>query len=33
MSLWSWLKLDGTSQMRSPGGKIIHSYSPPPRPG
>jgi len=33
MSLSSWLKLDGTSQVRSPGGKIIRSDSPPPRPG
>ena len=24
---------DGTSQVRSPGGKIIRSHSPPPRPG
>jgi hypothetical protein len=24
---------DGTSQVRSPAGKIIHSHSPPPRPG
>jgi hypothetical protein len=24
---------DGTSQVRSPAGKIIRSHSPPPRPG
>jgi len=24
---------DGTSQVQSPGGKTIHSHSPPPRPG